>query len=114
MVHYYVSGSYGKCCLFVKTPKRKHSSVTPHKKIFKTSGTQEAFNEANKERVASARLKIFFFFCLSDRKKGHMVYWLDVLFLLVKAVSLFLRSFCLIRFTLKTMVYLHIKYSLKN
>ena len=35
-----------------------------------------------------------------------MVYWLDVLFLLVKAVSLLLESFCLIRFTLKAMVYL--------
>ena len=35
-----------------------------------------------------------------------MVYWPDVLFLLVKAVSLLLGSFCLIRFTLKAMVYL--------
>ena len=35
-----------------------------------------------------------------------MVYWLDVLFLLVKAISLLLGSFCLIRFTLKEMVYL--------
>ena len=44
------------------------------------------------------------FFCLSDRKE-HMVYWLGVLFLLVKAVSLLLGSFCLIQFTLKAMVY---------
>ena len=47
-----------------------------------------------------------FFFCLLDRKKDHMVYWPDVLFLLVKAVSLLLGSFCLIRFTLKAMAYL--------
>ena len=83
-------------------PVTKENGVNSEKqvKIFKMGGSQEAFNEANKERMASA----FFFLCLSDRKKDHMVYWLDVLFLLVKVVSFLLGSFFLIRFTLKVMV----------
>ena len=88
-------------------------------KIFKTGGAQEAFNEANKESDFSKASTLFFFY-LSYKKKDQMVYWLDVLFLLVKAVSLLLGSFCLIRFTLKAMVYLlkgfisRKKYSIKN
>ena len=62
------------CQLPVYHPVIKENGVNSEEqvKIFKTGGAQEAFNEANKERVTSARLQHYF---SSVYQIGRMTRW---------------------------------------